>query len=60
MGKEYAVVVDFIDRHHPKLLEHSRHRNIVVQQDPVFQSTVLPDLDAFVHWSENVWVEKKA
>lgn len=58
-GKEYAVVVDFIDRHHPKLLEHSRQRNVVVQGDPVFQQNILSSLDEFVHWSENVWVPQK-
>ena len=55
-GKEYAVVVDFADHHHKKLLAHSRHRNIVMQSDPVFQSQVLGSLEEFVQWSEHVWV----
>ncbi len=53
-GKEYAVVVDFIDRHHRKLLEHSRQRNVILKGDPVFTTSIMNSLNDFVKWSENI------
>lgn len=52
-GKEYGVVVDFIDKHHPKLLDHSRSRYAVASSDPVFQLSHLTGLDQFPHWAAN-------
>lgn len=57
-GKEYGVVIDFADQHHPALLRHARHRWRVVSDDPVFQMTYLENLHSFASWAANTAVSK--
>lgn len=49
-GKRDAVIVDFADRHHRKLLSHSLDRLNVYYNDPVFSVQVLQDASGFVRW----------
>jgi superfamily II DNA or RNA helicase len=49
-GKDHAVVVDFADQHHKKLLEHSRKRWYFQANDPVFQCELLPTVGDFHGW----------
>jgi superfamily II DNA or RNA helicase len=46
-GKYNAVVVDFADRHHAKLLDHSEQRLNIACSDPVFRVSILPEPSAF-------------
>lgn len=56
-GKFYGVIVDFIDKHHKGLLEHSRQRWQVASSDPVFQMSHLDGLDDFPAWATNTMVK---
>ena len=49
-GKRDAIIVDFADRHHKKLLSHSMERMAVYHRDPVFDVEVLPTTQSFVDW----------
>lgn len=51
-GKQNAVVVDFADRHHRKLLRHSQERLRVYHNEPTFGVTVLQDPRQFPGWLE--------
>lgn len=42
-GKNYAVIVDFADRHHKKLMEHSYDRLSIYHAEPTFDIQVLRD-----------------
>lgn len=52
-GKKNAIVVDFADRHHRKLLHHSEERLRVYHGEPTFSVTVLQDLRQFPAWLEH-------
>jgi superfamily II DNA or RNA helicase len=52
-GKREAVLVDFADRHHRKLLEHAMERLRIYYEEPIFQVEVVKDSQAFI-----VWIEK--
>lgn len=58
-GKQYGVVVDFIDKQHKKLLEHSRERWRVASSDPVFQMGMISGLNDFPGWASNTAVPSK-
>jgi superfamily II DNA or RNA helicase len=49
-GKSDAVIVDFADRHHRKLLQHSRERLHTYYHEPTFHVTVLPGANHLEHW----------
>lgn len=52
-GKTHALVVEFADRHHKKLLEHSQERLRVYFDDPLFSVEILDDpnqLPAWMQW----------
>jgi superfamily II DNA or RNA helicase len=49
-GKDHAVVVDFADRHHRKLLEHSMERARVYYNEPTFSVQMLNNLNDFPKW----------
>ena len=51
-GKERAIIVDFADRHHRKLLGHSMERLRVYNDDPVFNVTVLTEPQEFLKWAQ--------
>lgn len=55
-GKKFGVVVDFIDRHHRSLLEHSRARWKVASSDPVFRLSMLDSVSDFPQWAANTQV----
>ena len=54
VGKRNAVVVDFADRHHRKLLEHSHERLKVYHSEPTFSVSVLEDPRQFPGWLEHL------
>jgi superfamily II DNA or RNA helicase len=61
-GKEYGVVVDFVDKHDfPKhrLLEHSRDRWRIASSDPVFRMSHLSGLAEFPIWAAFAAVKKE-
>jgi superfamily II DNA or RNA helicase len=49
-GKRYAIIVDFADRHHRKLLNHSLERLAVYHAEPTFTAAVLEDAYEFSTW----------
>jgi superfamily II DNA or RNA helicase len=49
-GKMSALIVDFADRHHRKLLEHSQERLATYFREATFQVEVLKTLDDFGGW----------
>lgn len=49
-AKSDAVIVDFADRHHRKLLEHSYARLQVYHNEPTFGVTILEDPRQFPGW----------
>lgn len=49
-GKRSAVIVDFADRHHRKLREHSHARLDVYLKEPIFSVSVLGDGKDFGPW----------
>jgi superfamily II DNA or RNA helicase len=51
-GKGAAVIVDFADRHHPKLLAHSQERLAVYYDEPIFSCEVLADPADFPGWAQ--------
>lgn len=52
--KANAIVVDFADRHHRRLIEHSVERLHVASRDPLFRIAVLPDPEQFARWLSTV------
>lgn len=53
-GKTRALIVDFADRHHKKLLRHSQERLAVYFHEPTFHVSVLDSAREFPGWiSEN-------
>jgi hypothetical protein len=53
-GKRNAIIVDFADRHHKKLLEHSEGRLRVYHQDPIFTPTILQDANQFLPYLQQL------
>lgn len=49
-GKRDAILVDFGDRHHRKLLEHSQKRLAIYYREPTFSVSVLNDAKQFPQW----------
>lgn len=49
-GKERAVVVDFADRHHRKLMQHSLERLKVYHEESLFHPRVLDGMADFVRY----------
>ena len=53
-GKHEAVIIDFADRHHRMLLDHSEERLEVYYREPTFDVTVLDDANQLPAWVEKV------
>jgi len=53
-GKRDALVVDFADRHHRKLLDHSKARLAVYWSEPTFEVDVLDHARDFPGWLDRV------
>ncbi len=53
-GKREAVLVDFADRHHRKLLAHAQERLRIYYEEPIFRVEVVKDTQAFVAWLANL------
>lgn len=53
-GKHEAVLVDFADRHHRKLLEHAKERLRIYYEEPIFRVEVVKDSQAFIEWIEKL------
>jgi len=53
-GKTNAVIVDFGDRHHRRLLEHSQARLKVYYEEPTFSVSVLDDPRQFPGWIQHL------
>jgi superfamily II DNA or RNA helicase len=49
-GKPNAIVVDFADRHHKKLMAHSMERLRVYYEEETFGVSVLQDIREFESW----------
>lgn len=49
-GKIDAVIVDFADRHHKKLMEHALERIRIYHEEPSFDVSVLQDANEFPTW----------
>ena len=49
-GKKNAIIVDFGDRHHRRLLQHSQERLKVYFDEPTFSVSVLQDPRQFPEW----------
>lgn len=49
-GKTHAILVDFADRHHPKLLEHSLERVDTYYNESTFDVSVLNKAEEFSDW----------
>jgi superfamily II DNA or RNA helicase len=49
-GKTHAVLIDFADRHHKKLLQHAQSRLRVYYAEPTFTVEVLDDAKNFDAW----------
>jgi len=49
-GKTHAILVDFSDRHHRKLLNHSLERVTVYDAEPTFDVSVLDSAEDFSTW----------
>ena len=53
-GKREAVLIDFADRHHRKLLAHAMERLRIYHAEPIFQVEVMRDARSFVSWVEGL------
>jgi superfamily II DNA or RNA helicase len=58
-GKRYAVIVDFADRHHRKLLEHSVERLAVYYREPTFSTEILDDPADLTRWLTSLGPHKE-
>lgn len=52
-GKTGAVIVDFADRHHRRLLDHSEERLTTYYYEPTFQVSILSDFNALPVWLQS-------
>lgn len=55
--KRDALIVDFADRHHRKLMAHSKLRLQYLHADPVFGVEILPSVKNFGEWLRRVHSE---
>jgi len=53
-GKREAIIVDFADRHHSKLLKHALERLRIYHAEPSFEVQVLQDPQQFPQWLKNL------
>lgn len=53
-AKKAAIVVDFADRHHKHLLEHSLERLRLYYREPTFTLTILDDPGQLAGWAAKV------
>jgi superfamily II DNA or RNA helicase len=53
-GKQEAVVVDFLDAHHRKLLQHAEERFQIYSGEPIFEVQKLSHLSEFPRWFEGI------
>lgn len=53
-GKAAAIIVDFADRQHRKLLEHAKQRLAIYHSEPIFKVEVLQDPNDFPAWLKKV------
>jgi superfamily II DNA or RNA helicase len=53
-GKNNAILVDFADRHHRKLLEHSQERLRVYYAEPTFHVQILDSAQQFPGWLQSI------
>ena len=53
-AKKAAIVVDFADRHHKHLLEHSLERLRLFYREPTFTLTILDDPGQLAGWAAKV------
>lgn len=53
-GKKHGIVVDFADKHHPRLLEHSLQRLRTYCGERTFTATVLETPEQFLGWLDNL------
>jgi superfamily II DNA or RNA helicase len=53
-GKSEAVLIDFADRHHKKLLAHAMERLRIYYEEPIFRVEVMRDARSFVSWVEGL------
>lgn len=58
-GKEAAIIVDFGDRHHRKLMEHSLERLGTYFRESTFSVDVLKNVDHFNSWVRQQGVVQK-
>jgi superfamily II DNA or RNA helicase len=49
-GKTHAILVDFSDRHHSKLLQHCLERANTYYDEPTFDVSVLNKAEEFSNW----------
>ena len=49
-GKSDAVIIDFADRQHSKLLKHSKDRLGIFYREPIFSTEVLDDANRLASW----------
>lgn len=52
-GKKDAIIVDFCDRHHRRLVQHSVERAEVYYKEPIFSVEVVDDLQNLGSWLES-------
>ena len=57
-GKKTALIVDFADRHHRKLLRHSHERLDLYYEEATFTVEVLPDASYFGQWIQ-AWIDQE-
>lgn len=53
-GKRHAIIVDFADRHHSKLLQHAMERLRIYHAEPTFDVSVLQDANEFPGWLDRL------
>jgi len=53
-GKPNAIIVDFADRHHRRLMEHSQERLAVYYNEPTFSVSILDDVGQLAMWAQNL------
>lgn len=53
-GKRNAIIVDFADRHHRRLMEHSQERLAVYHNEPTFSVSILDDVAQLSPWTESL------
>jgi superfamily II DNA or RNA helicase len=52
-GKTHSILIDFSDRHHKRLLEHSLERARIYYKESTFKVSVLDDINQLPNWLSN-------